>query len=114
MTTGELPCLISFASDPLSCSEQAGIETFKMKIFVSSGIRTHAMPRETALWIARPRWLDIKWCIYSLTIYSYMNTYGHVTMQVWNRLCFGSECKVMSIVIILADNYIEIRNVDLV
>ena len=46
MTTGEWSCLILFAWDPLNCSERrGGSETFKMKIFVSSGIRTHASPR---------------------------------------------------------------------
>ena len=46
MTTGEWPCLISFAWDPLTCSDRrGGSEQFKMKIFVSSGIRTHASPR---------------------------------------------------------------------
>ena len=29
---------------PLSCSERGGSEQFKMKIYVSSGIRTHATP----------------------------------------------------------------------
>ena len=33
MTSGERSCLISFAWDPLSCSEQAGIEQFEMKIY---------------------------------------------------------------------------------
>ena len=43
MTTGEWSCLISFAWDPLTCSERrGGSEKFKMKIYVSSGIRTHA------------------------------------------------------------------------
>ena len=46
MTTGEWSCLISFAWDPLTCSERrGGSEKFKMKIYVSSGIRTHASPR---------------------------------------------------------------------
>ena len=46
MTTGEWSCLISFAWYPLSCSERrGGSEKFKMKIYVSSGIRTHASPR---------------------------------------------------------------------
>ena len=46
MTTGEWSCLISFVWDPLTCSERrGGIEKFKMKIYVSSGIRTHASPR---------------------------------------------------------------------
>ena len=46
MTTGEWSCLISFAWDPLTCSERRrGSEKFKMKIYVSSGIRTHASPR---------------------------------------------------------------------
>ena len=48
MTTGEWLCLISFAWDPLSCSEQAGIEKFKMKIYVSSGIRTHKLRATTS------------------------------------------------------------------
>ena len=48
MTTGEWSCLISFAWDPLSCSEQAGIEKFKMKIYVSSGIRTHQLHATTS------------------------------------------------------------------
>ena len=34
MTTNELTCLISFAWDPLSCSEQAEIENFKIEIYV--------------------------------------------------------------------------------
>ena len=38
-------CMISFAWDPLSCSEQAGIENFRMKIYVSRKIRTHATPQ---------------------------------------------------------------------
>ena len=48
MTTGEWSCLISFAWDPLTCSEgRGGSEKFKMKIFVSSGIRTHASQTDT-------------------------------------------------------------------
>ena len=47
MTTGEWSCLISFAWAPLSCSERRGSEKFKMKIYVSSGIRTHATPPMT-------------------------------------------------------------------
>ena len=35
ITSSELSCLISFSWNPLSCSEQAGIEIFKMKIYVS-------------------------------------------------------------------------------
>ena len=43
-TTGEWSCLISFAWDPLTCSERrGGSEKFKMKIFVSSGIRTQRL-----------------------------------------------------------------------
>ena len=41
MTTGESSCLISFTWAPLTCSERGGSEKFKMKIYVSSGIRTH-------------------------------------------------------------------------
>ena len=44
MTSGEWTCLISFATAPLTCSERGGSEKFKMKIYVSSGIRTHALP----------------------------------------------------------------------
>ena len=33
--SSEWSCLISFAWDPLSCSEQVGIEKFKMKVYVS-------------------------------------------------------------------------------
>ena len=44
MTSGEWTCLISFATAPLTCSEQGGCEKFKMKIYVSSGIRTHNPP----------------------------------------------------------------------
>ena len=44
MTTCEWSCLISFAWAPLSCSEQTWSKKFKMKIYVSSGIRTPAMP----------------------------------------------------------------------
>ena len=44
MTSGEWTCLISFATAPLTCSEREGSEKFKMKIYVSSGIRTHTPP----------------------------------------------------------------------
>ena len=44
MTSGESTCLISFATAPLTCSERGGSEKFKMKIYVSSGIRTHTTP----------------------------------------------------------------------
>ena len=44
MTTGEWSCLISFTWAPLTCSERGGSEKFKMKIYVSSGIRTHTAP----------------------------------------------------------------------
>ena len=44
MTSGEWTCLISFATAPLTCSERGGSEKFKMKIYVSSGIRTHNPP----------------------------------------------------------------------
>ena len=44
MTSGEWTCLISFATAPLTCSERGGSEKFKMKINVSSGIRTHIPP----------------------------------------------------------------------
>ena len=37
-------CLISFATAPLTCSERGGSEKFKMKIYVSSEIRTHTTP----------------------------------------------------------------------
>ena len=45
MTSGESSCLISFARATLTCSERGGSEKFKMKIYVSSGIRTHTTPR---------------------------------------------------------------------
>ena len=57
-------CMISFALAPLSCSEQKGSEKFKMKIYVFSGIRTHARHSTTgksALKTARLHWLYIKW-----------------------------------------------------
>ena len=44
MTLGEWTCLISFATAPLTCSERGRSEKFKMKIYVSSGIRTHTLP----------------------------------------------------------------------
>ena len=44
MTSGEWTCLISFATTPLTCSERGGSEKFKMKIYVTSGIRTHTPP----------------------------------------------------------------------
>ena len=37
VTTGEWSCLILLAWDPLSCSEKAEIEKFKMKIYVYCG-----------------------------------------------------------------------------
>ena len=42
MTTGEWSGLISFTWAPLTCSEWGGSEKFKMKIYASSSIRTHA------------------------------------------------------------------------
>ena len=47
MTSGEWICLISFATAPLTCSERGGSEKFKMKIYVSGGIRTHARQSTT-------------------------------------------------------------------
>ena len=47
MTSGEWTCLISFATAPLTCSERGGSEEFKMKIYVSSGIRTHTRQSTT-------------------------------------------------------------------
>ena len=44
MTSGECLCLISFATAPLTCSVRGGSEKFKMKIHVSSGIRTNTTP----------------------------------------------------------------------
>ena len=44
MTSGEWTCLISLATAPLTCSERGGSEKFKMKIYGSSGIRTHTPP----------------------------------------------------------------------
>ena len=44
MTTGEWSCLGSFTCALLTCSEWGGSEKFNMKIYVSSGIRTHTMP----------------------------------------------------------------------
>ena len=41
MNTGELSILISLTWAPLTCSERRGSEKIKMKIYVSSGIRTH-------------------------------------------------------------------------
>ena len=41
MTTGEWSCLISFTWAPLTCSGRGGSENFKIKIYVSSWIRTH-------------------------------------------------------------------------
>ena len=62
MTSGEWTCLISFATAPLTCSERGASEKFKMKIYVSSGIRTHAPPvhdrKVAAPKTARPRGLD--------------------------------------------------------
>ena len=48
-----------------------------------------------------------------------MITKGHMTMHLWNRLCFDSQmnanfCNHKWTVIILAKIYIEIRNIDLV
>ena len=44
MTAGEWSCLISFTWAPQTCSERGGSEKFKMKIYDSSGIRTHTTP----------------------------------------------------------------------
>ena len=51
---------------------------------------------KSALCAARPFcWLDIMWSTYSLTVFLYMNTNGYVTVPVWNRLWFDSQCKVL-------------------
>ena len=44
LTSGEWTCLISFATAPLTCSERGRSKKIKMKIYVSSGIRTHTTP----------------------------------------------------------------------
>ena len=70
MTTGEWSCLISFAWDPLSCLEQAGIEKNQSEniYFQRDSNPRQDTASETALWTARQCWLDIKWGIYSLTV----------------------------------------------
>ena len=70
----------------------------KLKYMSPAGFEP--MPRrpttcELALQTARPRWLFIKWSIHKLTVSWFMNTNGHVTKHVWNRLCFDSQCKVL-------------------
>ena len=42
VTTGEWSCLITFTWAPPTYSERGGSEKFKIKIYVFSGIRTHA------------------------------------------------------------------------
>ena len=72
MTTGEWFCLISYAWAPLSCSERTESEKFKMKIYVSSGILTHACHSATGkstLKTVRLRRLDDDLCFKLLMSY---------------------------------------------
>ena len=95
MTSGEWTCLISFATAPLTCSERRGSEKFKMKIYVSSGIRTHipAIPRlECCSALDRSATL-VRYQVehYSLTVF----WNGYLTIPVWNWLWFDTQCKVL-------------------
>ena len=61
MITCEWSCFISFALGQLTSAEQEESEKFKMKIYISSGIPTHARHSTTGksvLETARPRRLD--------------------------------------------------------
>ena len=107
MTTGECSCLISFTWAPLTCSERGGSDKFKMKICVSSGIRTHTTPVHDMDVSALDRsTTPVRYQVeyYSLTIFWYMNTNGYVTVPVWNRLWFEGSVNN----IILAKIVIEI------
>ena len=95
MTSGEWTCLISFATAPLTCSERGGSEKFKMKIYVSSGIRTHtpASPRQESCSALDRSATLVRYKVehYSLTVF----WNGYVTIPVWNRLWFDTQCKVL-------------------
>ena len=95
MTSGEWTCLISFATAPLTCSERGGSEKFKMKIYVSSGIRTHtpASPRQESCSALDRSATLVRYQVehYSLTVF----WNGYVTIPVWNRLWFDTQCKVL-------------------
>ena len=94
MTTGEWSSFISFTWAPLTCSERGGSEKVKMKIYVSSGIRTQTTPvndRKVSALDRSATLLDIKRSIYSLTVF----WNGYLTIPVWNRLWFDTQCKVL-------------------
>ena len=94
MTTGEWSCLISFTWAPLTCSERGGSEKFKMKIYVSSGIRTHTASVHDRRVSALDRSATlVRYQVehYSLTVF----WNGYVTIPVWNRIWFDTQCKVM-------------------
>ena len=87
-------------------------QRFKMKIYVSSGIRTHATPihdRKISALDRSATLVRYKRSIYRLAVFWFMSTNGYVTITVCNRYRFDTQCK-----IILAKLYIEIKNVSLV
>ena len=94
MTSCEWSCLISFTRAPLICSERRGSEKFKMKIYGSSGIRTHTAPvhdRKVSALDSSATLVRYQVKHYSLTVF----WNGYVTIPVWNRLWFDTQCKVL-------------------
>ena len=86
MITGELSCFISFELAPLSCPEREGSEKFKMKIYIFSGNRIHARHSATGkseILTAWPRWLDINWSIFSISVSWFINTNRHVAIYMY-------------------------------
>ena len=73
MTTDEWPCLISFALDPLRCSEQAGIENICLQPGFEPTQR-HATIGESAL-----NWGYLEF--YSIPIYEYKWTCDNACMD---------------------------------
>ena len=75
-----------------------GAKNSKWKYMVPAGFEP--TPRQSttgksALQTTRPSWLNIKWHIIGLSLFWYMNTNGYVTIPVWNRLWFDTQCKVL-------------------
>ena len=93
MTTGEWSCLISFTWTPLTCSERGGSEKFKMKIYVSSGIRTHTTPVHdrkvsaldcSATLVSILKWICDNTCMESVMVWYQMQSSVNNYYTSWN------------------------------
>ena len=94
MTSGEWTCLISFATAPLTCLERGRSEKFKMKICLQRDSNPHpASPRQDSCSALDRSATLVRYQVEHNSLTVFWN--GYVTIPVWNRLWFDTQCKVL-------------------